>query len=173
VHAELLDSAVKLACSDNGGRPPTQTDLRRALSTAYYASFHFVVAQCADLLTCDPGGKALGRAWRQVYQSVKHIDVRNACNVAADPSYGFPTEVQAFAVLYPNMRRLREEADYDPGTKRVFNSQHVMAKISDVDFAVQQFSLVKEADRRAFAILVAVKRRQSDQRHPPSGDHRS
>jgi hypothetical protein len=159
VHADLLDSAVKLACSDSGGNPPTQADLRRALSTSYYAAFHFVMAQCADLLTCDPGGRDLGRAWRQVYRSIKHADVRNACNSAANASYGFPAEIQAFAVLYPNMRKIREEADYDPGITRVFNSQHVMAKISDVDFAIQQFSLVKESDRRAFAILVAVKGR--------------
>jgi hypothetical protein len=158
VHADLLDSAVKLACSDTGGTPPTQTDLRRALSTAYYSAFHFVMAQCADLLTCAPGGRELGRAWRQIYRSIKHADVRNACNAAADASYGFPAEIQAFAVLYPNMRRLGEEADYDPGTTRVFNSQHVMARISDVDFAIQQFSHVREADRRAFAILVAVKK---------------
>jgi hypothetical protein len=157
VHADLLDSAVKLACSDSGGRPPTQADLRRALSTAYYAAFHFVMAQCADLLTCDPGGQVLGRAWRQVYRSIKHADVRNACNAAAEASYGFPAEIQAFAVLYPNMRRLREEADYDP-ENRVLNSQHVMAKISDVDFAIQQFAQANEAHRRAFAILVAVKR---------------
>ncbi len=57
------------------------------------------------------------------------------------------------------MRKLREEADYDPGITRLFNAQHVMAKISDVDFAIQQFSQVTEAHRRAFAILVAVKSR--------------
>ncbi len=158
MHADLLDSAVKLACSDTGGRPPTQADLRRALSTAYYAAFHFVMIQCADLLTCDPGGRNLGRAWRQVYRSIKHADVRNACIVAADASYGFPAEIREFAVLYPNMRRLREEADYDPEVTQVFNSQHVMAKISDVDFAIRQFSQVSEAHRRAFAILVAVKK---------------
>lgn len=157
MHVDLLDSAVKLACSDSGGTPPTQADLRRALSTAYYAAFHFVMAQCADLLTCDPGGQTIGRAWHQVYRSVKHVDVRNACNVAADASYGFPKEIQEFAVLYPNMRRLREEADYDPAL-REFKPLHVMAKISDVDFAIQRFSQVEELHRRAFAILVAVRR---------------
>jgi hypothetical protein len=158
VHADLLDSAVKLACSDNGGTSPTQSDLRRALSTTYYAAFHFVIAQCADLLTCDPGGQNLDRAWRQVYRSIKHSDVRNACNAAADAAYGFPAEIQAFAVLYPNMRRLREEADYDPKPNRVFNPQHILAKISEVDFAIQQFDQAEEMHRRAFAILVAVKR---------------
>jgi hypothetical protein len=157
VHADLLDSAVKLACSDSGGTAPTQADLRRALSTAYFAAFHFVMAQCADLLTCDPSGRVLGRAWRQVYRSIKHADVRSACNAAADASYGFPVEIQSFAVLYPNMRRLREVADYDPGNWEL-NPQHVMAKISDVDFAIQQFGRVEEPHRRAFAILVAVKR---------------
>jgi hypothetical protein len=158
VHADLLDSAVKLACTDSSGTPPTQADLRGALSTAYYAVFHFIMAQCADLLTCDPGGQNLDRAWRQVYRSIKHLDVRNACNAAADPTYGFPAEVQAFAAFYPGMRRLREEADYDPKPQRVFNPQRVMAKIGEVDFAIQQFSQIEEKHRRAFAILVAVKR---------------
>jgi hypothetical protein len=158
VHADLLDSAVKLACTDTGGRPPTQTDLRRALSTAYYAAFHFVMMQCADLLTCDPGGRNLARAWRQVYRSIKHADVRNACSVAAEASCGFPAEIREFAALYPKMRRLREEVDYDPEITQVFNTHHVMEKISDADFAIRQFSQVSEVHRRAFAILVAVKR---------------
>ena len=53
MHAELLDSALKLACASNAG-PATQTDYKRALSTAYYAAFHFIVRQCADLLANDP-----------------------------------------------------------------------------------------------------------------------
>ena len=158
MHADLLDSEVKLACTDSSGTPPTQTDLRRALSTAYYALFHFVIAQCADLLTCDPGGQNLDRAWRQVYRSIRHSDVRNACNLAADAIYGFPAEVQAFAAFYPNMRRRREEADYDPKSQQVFKPQHVMAKIEEVEFAIQQFCQVEEKHRRAFAILMAVKR---------------
>jgi hypothetical protein len=156
LHAELLDSAVKLACTDGGGRPPTQADLRRALSTAYYAAFHFVMMECADLLTSDPGGHNLGRAWRQVYRSIQHADVRNACNLAALQPRGFPSGIQSFAVMYPSMRRLRETADYDPEPQG-FNEQHVMAKIAQVDFAIQQFALVSESHRRAFAILVAVK----------------
>ena len=158
MHADLLDSAVKLACTGSGGAPPTPADLRRALSTAYYSAFHFVMAQCADLLTCDPGGQNLGRAWRQVYRSIKHADVRNACNAAADTAYGFPAEVRDFAVLYPKLRQLREEADYDPRNNPVWNSQYVMAKIGEIDFAVQQFGHVDKSHRRAFAILVAVKR---------------
>ena len=161
MHADLLDSAVKLACSGSDGTPPTKADLRRAQSTAYYAAFHFVMEQCADLLTCDPGGQNLGRAWRQVYRSIRHADLRNACNSAAAVSYGFPAEIREFAAFYPKLRQLREEADYDPDKNRVFNPQHIMAKIAEVDFAIQRFSLVDEPHRRAFAILVAVKQRSN------------
>jgi hypothetical protein len=160
VHADLLDSAVKLACSGSGGVPPTQADLRRAASTAYYAAFHFVMAQCADLLTCDPGGVSLSRAWYQVYRSIKHADVRTACNEAVVAAYGFPKEVREFAALYPSLRRLREEADYDPKLGALI-PQHVMAKITEVDYAIGQFLCAAESHRRAFVILVAVKRPSS------------
>ena len=154
MHAELLDSALKLACAGSSG-PASQADLRRALSTAYYAAFHFVVAECADLLANDRGGSDLERAWLQVYRSINHADVRTACNYAASADNAFPSSIRSFAVLYPSLKRIREDADYNPRIGASINENYVLAKIGEADVALADFAAEDRRHRQAFAVLVA------------------
>ena len=49
VHADLLSTARKLLCPIDGNEP-SNTDLRRAVSTAYYAVFHHLSRACSELL---------------------------------------------------------------------------------------------------------------------------
>ena len=54
---------------------PTQALLRRAVSTVYYAMFHALAANAADLLM----GTSRGPAWHRVYRSLDHGRARKAC----------------------------------------------------------------------------------------------
>ena len=94
MHAELIDTALKLACWVDG-RAPTQADLRRAISTAYYAIFQFTAQTSAALLA---GGKdrQMKRAETQVRRSLAHRDIITACGLAAAPSMGFPKAPRCF-----------------------------------------------------------------------------
>jgi hypothetical protein len=49
----LLDTARKLL--DLSERRPSQTDLKRSLSTCYYAFFHALARNCADTLIGSGG----------------------------------------------------------------------------------------------------------------------
>lgn len=53
LHEELLDQAKHLL--ERHGQSTHQADLRRAVSTAYYAIFHFMIAEsCRRFLGDDP-----------------------------------------------------------------------------------------------------------------------
>ncbi|MDW8444487.1 MAG: hypothetical protein RML45_09430 [Acetobacteraceae bacterium] len=67
---ESLIATAKRLLPEAPGRP-RQSDLRRAVSTAYYALFHTLAKSNADLLALKSDG-VLERAWTQVYRSLQH-----------------------------------------------------------------------------------------------------
>ena len=96
-----------------GSRRPRQSDLRRAVSTTYYALFHQICRNNADLLI---GGKSANRsdpAWRQAYRSVNHGHTRKACGNRTVMSR-FPTEIEDFAYEFVQAQIKRHDADYNP-----------------------------------------------------------
>ena len=70
---DLIETARGL--TELSPRRPTQANLRRAVSTAYYAVFHSLTGAIADLLM----GKARNEAWHQVYRALEYASARNAC----------------------------------------------------------------------------------------------
>ena len=120
---EFLKTATELSCTKQDSTEPLDSDLRRSISSAYYAAFHFVLEQCADLLTGDAGGQDLGRAWLQTYRGITHEDVRKACNLATDGTRHFPTEIRLFASSFSTWIEERHEADYNPRPLLLFRSR--------------------------------------------------
>ena len=53
LHGDLLEQAVHLAQVDT--RRPKQANLRRAVSSAYYALFHLLAAEASSLYVKDAG----------------------------------------------------------------------------------------------------------------------
>ena len=53
LHADLLDQAEQLAQLDP--RRPKQANLRRAISSAYYALFHLLAWESSAIYTAEPG----------------------------------------------------------------------------------------------------------------------
>lgn len=153
MHAALLDSALKLACEGTGGEHASQSDLRRSISTAYYAGFHFILEECANLLTCDAGGTDIERAWLQVYRSIAHGSVKKACNKATDSTMSFPMEIREFAVSFILWLEARHKADYDPSSS--YAAVDALAIIAEVESAIIAFESVEKKHRQAFAILIA------------------
>lgn len=66
---DLLETARKLANANQ--RRPKQADLRRAVSTAYYAVFHALAHECADRFI-GTGDQRSEAAWTQVYRALEH-----------------------------------------------------------------------------------------------------
>ena len=67
---DFIETARHLTTSSSGR--PRQSDLRRAVSTAYYALFHCLAICCANMLVGGPGASRSEAAWRQAYRALNH-----------------------------------------------------------------------------------------------------
>lgn len=116
----LLDRAGRLATQ---GGAPRQADLRRAISDTYYAIFHAVVTEAADLFV---GRKKRDSArYSLLYRGVDHRVLRKVCDgiaksplparyAAYAPKAGFGPELEAVASTIIDLQERRYLADYDP-----------------------------------------------------------
>ncbi len=147
---DLIAAAFDLVAAGGRGRP-RQANLRRAVSTAYYAMFHCLAAICADLLVGGEGSERSEPAWRQVYRALEHGAARQRCNRAA-MIQKFPAEIQDFAEKFVLMQRRRHQADYDPEAR--YDKDAVLQDIIAVAEAIAKLRQVPVKDRRAFAVYL-------------------
>ena len=73
---DLLNIARRLAAGGN----PTQTDLRRAISSVYYAVFHAICQSNADTLVGEDPQLRDQVAWRQAYRALNTVTPGNVAN---------------------------------------------------------------------------------------------
>jgi hypothetical protein len=118
----LFDQADKLI-SPGLARPSRQTDLRRAVSAAYYGLFHTCLIAAAD--------EFAGIAWRTtaryalIYRSVDHRTLREVCGEVKKqtpsaryapytPPGGFDAHLRDFSEAALSLQLGRHDADYNP-----------------------------------------------------------
>ena len=154
----FIATARELSRADRRGRP-RETNLRRAISTAYYAQFHCLAVCCADMLVGGPGSNRSRPAWRQVYRALQHGIVRNRCNNRNAISR-FPSQIQDFAKHFIYMQKKRHSADYDPYAMRnpitSFLKSDVVQDILVTEGIINRFNQTPARDRRAFAVYVLL-----------------
>ena len=150
---DLIRIAENLASGRVGGSPgrPRQADLRRAVSTAYYAMFHELAQSNANLLQGANPATRSNRAWRQVYRAQNHGHVKQQC-ANRTVLQRFPQEIQYFAVHFVHMQTQRHLADYDPF--ELFARPSVSQWIHEASIAIARFHQANRLDRRAFAAFV-------------------
>jgi uncharacterized protein (UPF0332 family) len=107
----VLVTARKLSRSASR---PRQADLKRAVSTAYYALFGFLAKECADLLV-GTGQARKWPCWRHVHRALDHGFAKNACERVVN--LNFPPEIVQFANAFIAMQEQRHNADYDPNVR--------------------------------------------------------
>lgn len=148
---DLIATAKDLA--DRSGRKPRQSDLKRALSTAYYSLFHTLAKSCADMLI--GANSQTKKAWQQVYRALDHNFAKSACqngNISR-----FPQEIQDFANTFVALQSKRHSADYDPYSK-VYKSQ-VLVDIANAELVINGFKSAEAKHRNAFAVWVLLRQR--------------
>ena len=154
--SNLIATAIALADTGRRGRP-RQTDLRRAVSTAYYALFHCLAASCADLLVGGSGADRSEPAWEQTYRALEHGIVRRRCQAATIRE--FPPGIQHFANAFLDLQRKRHQADY--ASAGDFPKRIVLQNISDAADAIARFQQAPVKDRRAFAVYLLLNLRNN------------
>jgi hypothetical protein len=93
-------------------RRPRETDLRRAMSAAYYAVFHAVASAAADSVV--PADKRATEQYARVYRSINHGTLRKLCDRVRGKNSGFGNDIREFAAAVADLQEKRHSADYDP-----------------------------------------------------------
>lgn len=149
---ELLATAKLLA--EAGVKRPRQSDLKRAISTAYYALFDQIARDAANLLVGAASDSDYG-IWRQTYRALDHGNAKNAC--ALLKSLGFPESLCHCGEAFILLQAARHKADYDP-YHRVSRADAFDA-ITLADTAIGNLTASTRRDRKAFAVQLLLKRR--------------
>lgn len=117
---QLLDVAAELARTPHRGAP-RQANLRRSVSTAYYALFHCMVGAATDLLA---GVNARGtRRHLAIYRSFEHGRMADVCqkvskgNICNEADVRFNIGIQECAAAFVELQEARHVADYDPNVR--------------------------------------------------------
>ena len=120
---DLLDQAKRLIGAVPGA---VEADLRRGISSAYYALFHLLIQETMSSVVIDPSFRP------KVARALQHGSMRNVCDKynPANPNnlgqyivqegHGFPQQVitpvlRQVAATFIALYAAREKADYDDG----------------------------------------------------------
>ena len=93
-------------------RRPRQVDLRRSISTSYYALFHGLAELTAGRLVGSTSAAQRSAAWSRVYRDLNHLSAKKACS--RPELQGCSQELARFLMAFPTLQELRHQADYDP-----------------------------------------------------------
>lgn len=117
-HDELLQQAKELV--HKNPNDPTQADLRRSVSSAYYALFHLLIFEACLNWSNDISRPGLARMFDHGVMkkvSKKVIDPSKSPYAAEDPI--IVGKLRSFAGIFIQLQEQRHEADYnlkDPWT---------------------------------------------------------
>ena len=162
----LLEQADNLAGSASQGRP-RGADLRRAISAAYYAIFHFVLRAAVDSVV--PVSKRSGGQYTRVYRGIEHRALRELCKalsgaslpskyLAHAPVGGFGSNIRSFATALIDLQEKRYLADYDPQFQ--VTKSDALLTISTARTALVRFDSAPLDEKETFLNLLLFPPRQ-------------
>lgn len=157
LHRQLLDQARQLAIEEP--KKPKQGNLRRAVSSAYYSLFHFLIHESTRSLI---GSNRDRRPLRNVLSRAFHHRTMASASKAFEMSslpdglsstlgtVTIPVDVQEVAASFLELQEQRHKADYDLSSR--FFRPEVLSLIARVDAVMKQSEMVK-VDRIAILYL--------------------
>lgn len=149
---ELIGTARRLARASRNR--PRQADLKRAVSTAYYALFHALAKDAADRLI-GVGAARTDRAWVQTYRALDHGFAKNACRETRN--LGFPANLVDCANEFVELQDARHRADYDPEAR--YSRAEALDWVARAEVAIAKLKASSNKDRKAFAVHILMRRR--------------
>lgn len=144
---------------------PNQDELRKAVSTAYYALFDALAIAAANSIVGSSAATRKSQVWVQTYRSLDHGSAKTQCKKILPPKKNAKPQVHLtsdqritdFAEAFATMQELRLDADYNPG--KTFTRSDVNIKIGAAERALLGFLQAPRAERRAFVAFVMHKGR--------------
>jgi hypothetical protein len=156
---ELLDTAKYLLRRNKN--KPTQTDIRRSISTAYYALFHRLIEAGTGHLVADLAQQqALARTY-------SHTSMREICELVTKqplppilvPLLGssVPDELRQVAATFVDLQEWRHDADYNLGLTYIRKEGVERVEVVEDTFAT--WKLVPASIAQPFLILLLIGKR--------------
>jgi uncharacterized protein (UPF0332 family) len=152
----LLDQASMLTRAQTGR--PRGTDLRRAVSAAYYAVFHAIASAAADSVV--PANKRATEEYARVYRSINHGALRKLCERVRAKNFDFENDIREFAAAVADLQEKRHSADYDPLFKTTISD--TILTIAAARTAISQFEDGPAEGRAYFLSLLLFPPRRAE-----------
>ncbi len=124
-----------------------QAHFRRAVSTAYYAMFHALLQNNADMLYGRETGQPKSLGWTAIYRALTHTRARS--KMAPRNMSDFPDGIADFAATFLDLQQQREDADYNPNA--IFTYSGTVNAINRADNDISDFFGASEENLRALA----------------------
>jgi uncharacterized protein (UPF0332 family) len=158
---DLFEQAKWLVTREK--KKPRQASVRRAVSTAYYALFHFISDKVTTRIIGGARGTADTRAW--LGRALEHRTMKSACEVFARPNspafqalstqlnFTADADLQAVADIFVNLQESRHRADYN--LSNPITRSDAQIAITRVGSAFHQWNKV-EANRPDLILIFSL-----------------
>ena len=153
--AKLADGHLAVARRLATTKRPTQSEIRRSISSSYYAVFHALARTCANSLVGKTPSRRPNKAWVEVYRGLNHGVCQKACKKAGDVN--FPDCIKEFADAFQQLQELRHKADYDPDER--FGKTEAETMYEFARLSIESLRSANNIDKRAFAAWVLISSR--------------
>lgn len=150
--AKLADGHLSVAKRLATTKRPTQSEIRRSISSAYYAVFHALARTCANSLVGKTPSQRPNKAWVEVYRGLNHGVCKRACKEAS--TVGFPDCIQEFADNFHQLQEHRHKADYDPNIR--FSKADAETWYEIARLSVSSLRSAGNVDKKAFSTWVLI-----------------
>ena len=164
--SELIKTARRLANAT--GHRPSQADLRRAVSTAYYAMFTALATLCANQVVGSSPQKRALPEWARTYRALDHgrsetvmneLDPERRSKAKQGIASSVDNSVEIFAETLDRLKLERHAADYDPGPLKL-KRKSVLNLIGEAEAAILLLDGAPDDAKRQLAFACVVNRRK-------------
>jgi uncharacterized protein (UPF0332 family) len=149
--AEMIATARKLLAGE-----PSGTDMRRSVSTIYYAVFNHVRAEFSRNVV-GARDDAIGLEWEMAYRFPDHGRLKTACLDVKAATPPFSNLVLEFAAVFVRLQDVRIKADYS--SHFAMTHQEAEALVVATEQILLTWAEVSEREQRRFTVFVCLKSR--------------
>lgn len=151
----LLAQARRLVSQDK--KRPQQVNLRRGVSSGYYALFHLLISAAADVVA--GGDKRLSRL---ISRGFDHGEMKSACGTFSSqgtlpavlvdhyPSLAIDADLRAVATAFVALQKSRHDADY--GTTRSWTRTEALSEVERAEGAFKSWNQFRRRRRNDDAV---------------------
>ena len=167
LHDDLLNQAEQLARWDP--RRPRQVNLRRAVSSTYYALFHLLASETSALFAIEPSLAA------RINRTLNHGEMKKSSTMIGNGKlpksvqsphggYTIPSDLKTVTSTFVKLQEVRHEADYD--LTKTFRRQEVLDYVQLARQAFEAWARIRKTDdaRLYLASFLLWKRWDEDPR---------